>query len=89
MLKKYIKKYGLPLVIIGGLGKLTSIICVFGIYGHWFSTLLPDESENITVYLDPEDTLEEYLITIEDVVVFGEMALNQAVFCPHGPLFVF
>ena len=68
MLKKYIKKYGLPLVIIGGLGKLTSIICVFGIYGHWFSTLLPDESENITVYLDPENTLEEYLITIEDVV---------------------
>ncbi|MBT5147534.1 MAG: endolytic transglycosylase MltG [Flavobacteriales bacterium] len=68
MLKKYINKYGLPLVIVGLLGKLTSIIFVFGIYGHWFSTLMPDESENITIYLDPENTLEEYLITIEDEV---------------------
>jgi len=68
VIKKYIKKYGLPLVIIGGLGKLTSIILVFGIYGHWFSTLLPDESENITIYLDPENTLEEHLITIENEV---------------------
>jgi len=68
VIKKYIKKYGLPLVIIGGLGKLTSIILVFGIYGHWFSTLLPDESENITIYLDPENTLKEYLLTIENEV---------------------
>jgi UPF0755 protein len=68
VIKKYIKKYGLPLVIIGGLGKLTSIILVFGIYGHWFSTLLPDESENITIYLDPDNTLEEHLITIENEV---------------------
>lgn len=68
MIKKYIKKYGLPLVIIGGLGKLTSIILVFGIYGHWFSTLLPDESENITIYLNPDNTLEEHLITIENEV---------------------
>ena len=72
MIKKYIKKYGLPLVIIGGLGKLTSIILVFGVYGHWFSTLLPDESENITIYLNPENTLEEHLITIEnEVTKFG------------------
>ena len=72
MLKKYIKKYGLPLVIIGGLGKLTSIICVFGIYGHWFGTMLPDNSENITIYLDPENTLEEHqLIIEEEIVKFG------------------
>jgi UPF0755 protein len=68
VIKKYIKKYGLPLVILGILGKLTSIILVFGIYGHWFSALLPDESENITIYLDPDNTLEEHLITIENEV---------------------
>jgi UPF0755 protein len=68
MLKKYIKKYGLPLVIIGGLGKLTSIICVFGIYGHWFGTMLPEESGNITIYLDPENTVEEHLLILEEEV---------------------
>jgi len=68
MLKKYIKKYGLPLVIIGGLGKLTSIICVFGIYGHWFSTMLPEKSGNITIYLDPENTAEEHLLILEEEV---------------------
>ena len=69
MLKKYIKKYGLPLVIIGGLGKLTSIICVFGIYGHWFVTLLPEKSGDITIYLDPENTVEEHQLIIEEEVV--------------------
>ena len=68
MLKKYIKKYGLPLVIIGGLGKLTSIICVFGIYGHWFVTLLPEKSGNITIYLDPKNTVEEQLTNLEEEV---------------------
>ena len=68
MLKKYIKKYGLPLVIIGGLGKLTSIICVFGIYGHCFSTMLPEKSGNITIYLDPENTAEEHLLILEEEV---------------------
>ena len=68
MLKKYIKKYGLPLVIIGGLGKLTSIVCVFGIYGHWFSTMLPKNSENITIYLDAGNTLEEHQLMIEEEV---------------------
>ena len=69
MLQKYIRKYGLPLVIIGGLGKLTSIICVFGIYGHWFGTLLPSESENITIYLDPERTIQEHLLILEEEVI--------------------
>ena len=68
MFKKYIKKYGLPLVIIGVVGKLTSIICVFGIYGHWFVSLLPEKSGNITIYLDPENTIEEQLTTLEEEV---------------------
>ena len=65
MIKKYIKKYGLPVVIVGILGKITSIILVFGVFGHWFGTLLPSESELITVYLDPEHTLQEHQLTIE------------------------
>ena len=69
MLKKYIKKYGLPLVIIGGLGKLTSIILVFGIYGHWCGTLLPSASENITIYLDPERTIQEHRLILEEEVI--------------------
>jgi len=68
VIKKYIKKYGLPLVILGGLGKLTSIILVFGVFGHWFGTLLPSESEHITIYLDPEHTLQEHQFTIEEEV---------------------
>jgi UPF0755 protein len=69
VIKKYIKKYGLPLVILGGVGKLTSIICVFGIYGHWFGTLLPSESENITIYLNPEYTIQEHQLIIEEEVI--------------------
>ena len=68
MIKKYIKKYGLPVVIVGILGKITSIILVFGVFGHWFGTLLPSESEHITIYLDPERTLQEHQLTIEDEV---------------------
>ena len=68
MIKKYIKKYGLPVVIIGGLGKLTFYILVFGLYGHWFVSLLPSESEHITIYLDPAHTLQEHQLTIEEAV---------------------
>ena len=68
MIKKYIKKYGLPVVIVGILGKITSIILVFGVFGHWFGTLLPSESEHITIYLDPELTLQEHQLTIEEEV---------------------
>ena len=68
MLKKYIKKYGLPLVILGGLGKLASIISVFGIYGHWFVSLLPEKSESITLYLEPNKTSEEHLMYLEKEV---------------------
>jgi len=68
VIKKYIKKYGLPVVIVGILGKITSIILVFGVFGHWFGTLLPSESEHITIYLDPERTLQEHQLTIEEEV---------------------
>ena len=40
MVKKYIKKYGLPLVIVGGVGKLISITLVFVVWGHWFGGLM-------------------------------------------------
>ena len=63
MIKKYVKKYGLPLVIVGILGKITSIILVFGVFGHWFGTLLPSESEHIIIYLDPKLTLQEHFLS--------------------------
>ena len=68
MVKKYIKKYGLPLVIVGGVGKLISITLVFVVWGHWFGGLMPSDSSSLIVYVHPGDSEEDKLRHImEDV----------------------
>lgn len=64
---KQVKKYGLKLVIIGGIGKIISMTTVFiGIpYWFWSSALLPENSESISIYLHPDSSNESYSNTIK------------------------
>ena len=66
MFKKYIEKYGLPLVIVGVLGKITSLLLVVVLYGHWYGNILPKDSSEVVIYLDPNLTLEQRLLAIEN-----------------------
>ena len=64
---KQVKKYGLKLVIIGGIGKIISMTTVFiGIpYWFWNSALLPENSEPINIYLHPDSSNESHINTIK------------------------
>ncbi len=64
---KQVKKYGLKVVIIGGIGKIISMTTVFiGIpYWFWNSSLLPEESETVNIYLHPDSALESHINTIK------------------------
>lgn len=64
---KQVKKYGLKLVIIGGIGKIISMTTVFiGIpYWFWNSALLPENSETINIYLHPDSSNESHINTIK------------------------
>ena len=64
---KQVKKYGLKLVIIGGIGKIISMTTVFiGIpYWFWNSELLPENSEPINIYLHPDSSNESHINTIK------------------------
>ena len=64
---KQVKKYGLKLVIIGGIGKVISMTTVFvGIpYWFWNTALLPETSNPVSLYLHPDSTNESHLHYIE------------------------
>ena len=53
-LNKLVKKYGWRFLILGGIGKMISLTCVVGIYGHWFAPALPDDAEPVEVFLHPD-----------------------------------
>lgn len=52
--KKLVKKYGWRFLILGGIGKLISLTCVVGIYGHWFASIIPEDAEPIEVFIHPD-----------------------------------
>ena len=58
-LNKLVKKYGWRFLILGGIGKMISLTCVVGIYGHWFAPALPDDAEPVEVFLHP-DSVENH-----------------------------
>ena len=44
-------------MIIGGIGKLISLTCLVGIYGHWFAPIIPAEAESVVIHLHPDSVL--------------------------------
>lgn len=55
--KKLVKKYGWRFLILGGIGKLISLTCVVGIYGHWFAPIISADAEPVVIHLHPDSEL--------------------------------
>lgn len=70
--KNLVKKYGWRFLILGGVGKMISLTCVVGIYGHWFAPVLPSDMPEAVIYLNPGAGVEELKAEIDSAGGHGE-----------------
>lgn len=70
--KNLVKKYGWRFLILGGIGKMISLTCVVGIYGHWFAPVLSSDLPDAIIYISPETELDSIAADIEAAGGHGE-----------------